>query len=259
VSCAFSRDTLALHAEGDLSSASAALAEAHLAACDDCRDFLQALRERQSLLKSLRRETVSAAECISMRRDVMSVVNDQSHRFGWLWRVERFALIGFQRRPLAIAAFALLGVLSASVVGQVRDWKGEAVQGAAVFDGRETLRRPEGYRDWIALERSVDRIYVAPSAYRERTKIGRFPEGTVMVWESAGLESSDRPHRRSSLLVSVKSSTRFDGGWGFFDFTGADGRLTPTAQPLPESSGCRTCHRADGTSDHARSPSSPLL
>jgi hypothetical protein len=134
------------------------------------------------------------------------------------------------------------------------------VQTVAVFDGGETLRRPEGYRNWIVLEGSADRTYVAPSAYRERVRAGRFPEGTVMVWEpAAGRERSDRAHKGSSLLVSVKNSSRFDGGWGFFDFTGADGRVKPTAQPLPESSGCRTCHRADGATDRTRGPSSPLL
>ena len=39
-----------------------------------------------------------------------------------------------------------------------------------------------------------------------------------MVWEPANRpESSDHPHKRSSLLlVSVKDSARFDGGWGSF-------------------------------------------
>jgi len=76
----------------------------------------------------------------------------------------------------------------------------------------------------------------------------------VMVWEgvaASGAPPGDAPHRRSAvLLASVKDSVRFDGGWGFFDFTGADGRVAATADAQPESSGCRTCHRRDGATDH---------
>lgn len=259
MSCAFSRETLALHAEGDLSKTDAARTEVHLAACADCRNFLDALRARQALLKSLRRETVRPAECINMRREVMSIVDGRQQRLGWLWRVERAAAMGFQRRPVAVAALVLLGVLSITVFGQVRNKRPEAVHAVTVFDDHETLRRPEGYRDWIVLERQTGRIYVTPSALRERTKTSQFPEGTVLVWEAgAGPATSDRPHKRSSLLVSVKNSSRFEGGWGFFDFTGTDGRTTSTAQPSPESIGCRTCHRPDDATTLAPFLSSPL-
>jgi hypothetical protein len=238
VNCAFSRETLALHAEGDLSGAEAARTEGHLATCRDCRDFFASLRNRQALLKSLRRETVSPAECIDMRREVMSIVTDQRQRLGWLWRVERSLAFGLQRRPVAVAGLVLLGVLSVTVIGQVRSQRPEAVHAVAEFDGRDALRRPEGYRDWILLQRPAERIYITPSAHRARTRTGQFPEGTVMVWEpAAGPGTAERHHQGSALLVSVKNSARFDGGWGFFDFTGADGRTAVTAQPLPESSG----------------------
>ena len=260
MNCGLSRDRLALHAEGDLSKTDAAQTEVHLVTCGDCRDFFHSLRERQALLKSLRDETVSSAECIDMRCEVMAIVRDRRQRFGWLWRVERSAAISVQRRPVAVAALVLLGVLSVTVFGQVRSKRPAAVEAVAVFDGRETLRRPEGYRDWIVLQRPAERIYITPSAHRARARTGQFPEGTVMVWEAAaGPETSDRPHNRSSLLVAVKSSSRFDGGWGFFDFTGADGRVASTAQPLPESRGCRTCHRPDGATDRVPGLSSPFL
>ena len=63
MSCAFSKETLALHAEGDLSEAATQTTSGHLETCDDCRRFLEQLRARQSLLKSLRRETVSPTDC----------------------------------------------------------------------------------------------------------------------------------------------------------------------------------------------------
>ena len=161
----------------------------------------------------------------------------------------------------------------------MRDHRPEITRSVAVFEGRDTLLRPEGYRDWIVLDRSAaprrpgvedratpgiranGRVYINPSAYRERAKSGRFPEGTLMVWEAAeGSESSDTPHKRSSLLlVSVKNSSRFDGGWGSFDFTGPNGTLTSKAQALPEASGCRTCHRPDAAGDRPLTHFSPVL
>lgn len=83
-----------------------------------------------------------------------------------------------------------------------------------------------------------------------------------MVWESADREpeTSESPHGNTPvLLASVKDSTRFDGGWGFFDFTGLDGRVASKTQALPESSGCRACHRQDAETDHVFTQFYPVL
>ena len=58
MSCRFSREMLALHVEGDLPDASAAATVRHLAACEECRRFLEELQASQALMKSVRRETV---------------------------------------------------------------------------------------------------------------------------------------------------------------------------------------------------------
>jgi hypothetical protein len=119
-----------------------------------------------------------------------------------------------------------------------------------MFEDNDTLRRPDGYRDWILVpSRSAraHRVFVNPSAYRGYADSGKFPEGTVMIWERAsGSTASRGAHGASAtLLASVKDSSRFDGGWGFFDFTAAGGTVAPKARVLPEASGCRTCHRKD--------------
>ena len=84
-------------------------------------------------------------------------------------------------------------------------------------------------------------------AIRQYAKTERFPEGTVLVWEPADPERAAPrrgPHATSStLLVSLKDSTKFEGGWGFCDFSGAGGAPPTKARALPESRGCRTCHR----------------
>ena len=245
MSCAFSREELALHVEGDLSEAAAEIASSHLATCEDCRRFLEQLHARQSLLKSLRRETVSPIRVHGHASRGHVDHQEGGDRSGWALRIERAIMLGFRRRSYALAAFALLGIVSVSVLAQMRHTAPDTKPSVAVFEGRDTLLRPEGYRDWIfvgpsagphrsgvdhgaasATRTATHSVYINPSGYREYAKTGRFPEGTLMVWESVNREpeTADRPHKESPvLLASVKDSTRFDGGWGFFDFTGLEG------------------------------------
>jgi hypothetical protein len=280
VTCAFSKEALALHVEGDLPESAAAIAAGHLTACQECRRFIEQLGARQSLLKSLRRETISPSECTSMRREVMSIIDDRRNRAGWALRIERAMMLGVRRRPYALAAFALAGIVSVSLLGEMRKTALDSTPPVAVFEGRDTLLRPEGYRDWIVVgpsephrsgadEGAADArrartrsVYIDPSGYRAYARTGRFPEGTLMVWESLDrqIETADRPHRTSPvLLASVKDSTRFDGGWGFFDFTGLEGRVAPKAQATLETSNCRACHRRDAETDHVFTQFYPVL
>ena len=253
MSCAFSKQTLALHVEGDLTPERAEIASSHLAGCDECRSFFEQLRARQSLLKSLRLETVASSDCAGMRREVMSIINDRRDGAGWALRIERAFVLGFQRHSYAMAAVTLICLASAAVLAQIRNSPPEA--SVPVYEGRDTLLRPEGYRDWILVRRPgrsqrtpVERVFMNPTAYREYAKTGKFPEGTLMLWEPVrDVQQARAPHQQSALLASVKDSSRFDGGWGFFDFTGLDGTVTTKAKALPESSGCRTCHRQDAT------------
>jgi hypothetical protein len=257
MSCRFSREALALYVEGDLDVAAADAASSHLSVCPGCRRFFEELRSRQAMLKSLRRETVSASECAGMRRDVMSIISDRRADAGWLLRLERAIMLGFRRRSYALAAFALIGVVSVSLVANRRQGPLDAKQAVVMFEGHDTLVRPDGYRDWMQVVPSAaahqagcghassstgspsHHIYINPSGYREYAKSGTFPEGTVLVWEEA-----------SVVLASVKDSARFDGGWGFFNFTGAKGASIAKATALPESSGCRACHQRDAETDH---------
>jgi hypothetical protein len=256
VSCRFSRETLALHAEGDLPGAAAAATISHLAACEECRRFLEELQASQALMKSARRETVSSWDCTAMRREVMTIINERTGRLGWGMRIERAIALGL-RPSYGMAAFLLLGILSVSVLAQIRPATHGRVS-PAVLEGSDTLLRPDGYRHWTLVSGAVaadaatgglasgDHVYINPSSYQEYAKTGRFPEGTVLVWEPAAPEqavSRGGPHATSStLLVSLKDSTRFEGGWGFFDFSGTGGAPPPKARALPGSRGCRTCH-----------------
>jgi hypothetical protein len=279
VSCGFSKDLLALHVEGDLSHARAEMTSNHLRMCEDCRRFFDELRSTQSLLRSLRRETIRPSDCAPMRRNVMSIIADRGEGFGWALRIERAIVLGFGLRSYAFAAVALLGIVSVSVLAQIRHTTPAMSPSAAIFERGNTLLRPEGYRDWIlvapssmphrsgvhpptnALRTPTHRVYINPVGYREYEVTGRFPEGTLMIWESVGggPDIAPHPHRESALLASVKDSARFDGGWGFFDFTGLEGNVAPKAQAAPESSGCGTCHRQAAETDHVFTQFYPVL
>lgn len=279
MSCGFSKELLALHAEGDLSEARAEVTSSHLRMCEDCRRFLDELRTTQSLLKSLRSETIRPSDCTPMRREVMSIIQGRRGGSGWALRIERAIMLGFGLRSYAFAAVALVAIVSVSVLAQMRQTPPAMRPSAAVFERGNTLLRPEGYRDWIrvapssmphpsgidpaasAKHTATHWVYINPVGYREYEKTGRFPEGTLMIWESVsgGPDMAPHPHKESGLLASVKDSTRFDGGWGFFNFTGVDGTVTTRAQALPESSGCGACHRQDAETDHVFTQFYPVL
>jgi len=238
VSCAFSQEALALYLEGDLEQPAAGAASAHLLVCVECRRYLDELQARQTLLKSLRRDTAGRDDCARIRRHVMAAINDGRVQIGWRLGLER-AILRMVGRPVYAAAAALLVIASVSLLAHIRAAGPDAVQGAATFENGRTLIRPSSYRGWVALRRpagphAVGVTYVSPDAYHQYTVTGMYPEGTVLIWQS-----SDTPE----LLASVRDSSRFDGGWGFFDFTAREGKAPAKAEPLPDSSGCRTCHQ----------------
>jgi hypothetical protein len=269
VSGSCSREALALHVEGDLPPAAAGATARHLKGCEECQAFVAQLRATQALLKSLRRDTVSPSDCAGMRLDLMSNLDVQA-RFGWALWIERAAMLAFRRHPYAVAACALVAIVSASMVAQLHHASGVATtRSAAVFDGADTLIRPHHYRDWILLSdpsaaratssdrgRSgparTPRVYIDPDAYRAYVGTGTFPEGTVMIWEAGrGAPRAMRdPHGQMPvLLASVKDRSRFDVGWGFFVFTGEHGTVKSMVRPEPEPSGCRRCHLAEAETD----------
>jgi cytochrome P460 len=276
VSCRFSKERLALYVEGDLSAAADERTGRHLTACDECRRFLDRLRQRQALLKSLRQAPFTSIDCSRMRRDVMAIISARPARPGWAVRVESALLLGIWRRPYALATAALLCVVSVSLVAQMRHTVLDTPRSEAFFLGTDTLVRPAGYRDWIVVgsgfagadHRGTSRtggatrtVYINPSAYRAYAKTGEFPEGTLMVWEASA--ELDRPSHGEkpgpALLASVKDSARFAQGWGFFDFTAVNGEVLSKAEPVPESSGCRTCHQRDAATDHVFTQFYPVL
>lgn len=154
----------------------------------------------------------------------------------------------------------------------------------AVFEGKDTMLRPVGYREWVFVgsstglnympnpapasansEEDIKHVYINPAAYREFSKTGKFPEGTVMILEiaeaarknEAGLQGS-YAEKFIALEASVKDSKRFPGGWAYYGFTDMEGRPLAKAKPFPDSA-CLTCHQQKAATDRVFTQFYPVL
>jgi hypothetical protein len=183
-----------------------------------------------------------------MRQRVLSQIQDERRTLGWALQIERALVLFFRGRPYALAGLAVLLVISAVLLGQPRH-----TLPAAQFEGKEALVRPSAYRSWVLVGNNV---YVDPTGYREYTRTGAFPEGTVFVRERSQSELNEDPH--GALVVSVKDGSRFEGGWGFFDFSNKEGAVQSKAQAATHET-CVPCHAAHGQTDHVFTQFYPAL
>ena len=108
-------------------------------------------------------------------------------------------------------------------------------------------------------------VYINPAAYREFTRTGKFPEGTVMVLEVARAAVKNEPGLQGSyageyiaLEASVKDGNRFPGGWAYFGFTDMAGKALAKARPFPDSA-CLSCHQNKASTDHVFTQFYPVL
>ncbi len=171
--------------------------------------------------------------------------------------------MGFNMREfLARVTAALLCVL---VIGSVLG----SDKPVAVFSEKDSLHRPEGYREWIFVGSSLGlryddndekqrpeeleykNIYINPSAYREYVKTGKFPQGTVLILGSYQKEFV-------GLLAAAKDRERFGEEWAYFRFTDKDGKLVDKARPFPKAT-CYDCHRQKAAVDNVFTQFYPVL
>ena len=275
MSCSFSKELLALHCENDLPETDSRIVARHLQECPECEMFLDRLSHRQSQLKMLRSETVPQATLNRMRRGVLSQIENSPKTLGWSVRIERTLWLGFRRHAFVFSSLAI-AVVSATLLAQMRQPSGQETElssnRAAVFADSNTMIRPAGYRDWISVGSSIGsnipephslsnlpskvshNVYMDRSAYRAFSRTGKFPEGAVLILETSGAVG-DPP---IALQASVKDS-RFDGGWGFFNFTNTDGTIKDKAESVAGKSSCRTCHEERAKSDHVFTQFHPAL
>ena len=252
--CGYSKEILALYVEGDLPAPQAfEKVERHVSGCADCREYCEQLQKSQSFIKSRFRsscrEAVSSETLAGVRRSVLAQIGNVEESLGWAVRLERMFMLGFRKQRFALAGFAIVAIVSMSLLGQMKYSRPQAGTAVAVFAGKNTLVRPAGYREWVFVGSSADStIYIDPSAYRQYVNSGRFQEGTVMIRE-----------RGQTLEVSVKDSARFQDGWGYYSFATGIGTLNPEAEPLPQNAGCVSCHREKAATDSVFTQSYPVL
>ena len=152
---------------------------------------------------------------------------------------------------------------------------------AARFEGKDTLLRPQGYREWVFVGSSLGlrydegkeqperleykNVYIDPAAYRAYKETGAFPQGTVLVLETAaGEEKKERGLRGSfqkgftGLSAAVKDKDRFPAGWAYFSFSDGPGKTKDKAQAAKKSS-CYDCHREKGAEDNVFTQFYPVL
>ena len=288
--CAYSKEILALYVEDDLPAAQAIYkVKSHVMECSDCRQYCEELRKSQSLIKArfrpARPESVGQETLAGVRRAVMSQIDETGYALGWAVKLERFIMLGFRRQRYAVAGFAIVAIVSASLLGQIGHSGQKADGRAAVFAGKNTLVRPAGYREWVFAGSSLGleyeqnpeqaqrqgsemyhNVYIDQAAYHEYTRSRKFPEGTVMVLEMVSADVKKEPGLQGSyekdfmsLAVSVKDSSRFEGGWAYFGFTDGNGNVKPEAEPFAQSAGCLSCHQEKAETDHVFTQFYPVL
>ncbi len=158
------------------------------------------------------------------------------------------------RIPVVIAM--LLGVSGLSAQTREED------TGPTYTDQGE-LNLPEHYREWVYLSSGFDMSYNPMMrmghhmfdnvfVYRRFQETGTWPDKTVLVMEVRGATGKGSINRlgqyqsteQMGLEVHVKDEGRFPGRWAFFGFDGGK-----SAQMIPATAGCYTCHQAHGAVD----------
>ncbi len=157
-------------------------------------------------------------------------------------------------------------------------------QPVARFEGKDTLLRPEGYREWVFVGSSLGlsyavkpekqrvkgselyhNVYINPASFQAFSTTGTFPEGTMMVLELASADLKREPGLQGSyqkefvaLEASVKDSQRFEGGWAYFSFEDKDGKPKTKANPFSKEA-CWSCHHQKAATDHVFTQFYPVL
>jgi uncharacterized protein (TIGR03067 family) len=152
---------------------------------------------------------------------------------------------------------------------------------AAKFEGKDTLLRPEGYREWVFVGSSLGlryeegkkqperleykNVYIDPAAYRAYKATGVFPQGTVLVLETATREEKNEPGLQGSfqkeltgLSAAVKDRDRFPDGWAYFSFSDGPGKTKDRARAAKKAA-CYDCHRQKGAEDNVFTQFYPVL
>jgi len=152
-------------------------------------------------------------------------------------------------------------------------------QGQAMYNDKGELLVPKDFRKWIfagapltpnplnggsAAFPEFHYTYIAPGAYAQYQKTGKFPEGTVIAKELVLLQKGDHKDgsknassgrgffadQYNGLDVMVKNSKRYakSHGWGFFNF-GHNAPPYAASAAVQPAQNCAPCHKAGAAKD----------
>jgi cytochrome P460 len=163
----------------------------------------------------------------------------------------------------------LMAAVLLSPIAVIAD-SGDGDKGLPAYTADGELKPPLDYYNWAFLTSDLGMIYdkdgtpsaqppfsnvfVNPAAYRAFLKTGAWPDNSQFVKEFRGsaTRGSINQHgffqigKALSILVHVKDSKRFKGGWAFFGF---DGDSPQPARQIPTNADCYSCHEAHGAVD----------
>jgi hypothetical protein len=133
------------------------------------------------------------------------------------------------------------------------------------FTADNQLARPANYREWVWLSSGMgmsynapagspgfDNVFVKPAAYRAFVATGKWPEKTMFVLEEREALNKGSINKAGhfqgaleGLAAEVKDSSRFAGGWAFFNLSASD-----SAKAIPKTAPCYSCHAQHGAVDN---------
>ena len=142
---------------------------------------------------------------------------------------------------------------------------GAAHSDAPQFTPDNLLSKPANYREWVWLSSGFgmsynapagapgfDNVFVTPAAYRVFVATGKWPEKTMLVIEEREALNKGSINKSGhfqgafeGLVAEVKDSSRFPGGWAFFNF-----QSTEKAAAMPKTAPCYSCHAEHGAVDN---------
>jgi hypothetical protein len=176
-----------------------------------------------------------------------------------------------------ISAF-LACVFAMALSGQA-----EAAQGAATYTAKGELMMLKNYRQWVFVGAPVTpndmnngkaafpefhHVYIDPASFATYKKTGKFPNGTVIVKELAGVGAKSSASGSGyfagefiGVAASVKDAKRFakePGNWAYFSFMGDDGKALASAK-AQATAACNTCHQQNAAEDLVFTQHYPVL
>ena len=159
----------------------------------------------------------------------------------------------------------------------------EAAQGAATYSAKGDLMMLKNYRQWVFVGAPVTpndmnngkaafpefhHVYIDPASFAIYKKTGKFPNGTVIVKELAGVGAKSSasgngyfPGDFIGVAASVKDAKRFakePGYWAYFSFMGDDGKAMASAK-AQATTACNACHQKSAAEDWVFTQHYPVL